>query len=46
MTLRLELPEAVDPRGTFFAREVARRSSGSVRVRIDVSGYASVRPAS
>jgi TRAP-type C4-dicarboxylate transport system substrate-binding protein len=45
VTLRLEMPDAADPRGTFFAREVERRTGGSVRVRIDPTGYSSVRPA-
>ena len=45
VTLRLEMPDGGDPRGAFFAREVARRSEGSVQVRIDVTGYSSARPA-
>lgn len=45
VTLRLEMPDAGDARGTFFAREVERRSGGSVQVRIDRTGYSSVRPA-
>jgi TRAP-type C4-dicarboxylate transport system substrate-binding protein len=45
VTLRLEMPDAGDPRGTFFAREVERLSGGSLDVRIDQSGYSGVSPA-
>ncbi|HEY3613775.1 MAG TPA: TRAP transporter substrate-binding protein DctP, partial [Gaiellales bacterium] len=41
VTLRLEMPDAGEPRGLFFAQAVARRSGGSVRVRIDVGRYSS-----
>ena len=44
VTLRLEMPDTGDPRGTFFAQAVARRSHGSVRVRIDMTRYSNVRP--
>jgi TRAP-type transport system periplasmic protein len=45
VTLRLEMPDAGDARGTFFAQDVTRRSGGSVRVRTDLTGYSSVLPA-
>jgi TRAP-type C4-dicarboxylate transport system substrate-binding protein len=45
VTLHLEMPDAADPRGTFFAREVERRSGGSVEVLIDRNRYSSEKPA-
>jgi TRAP-type C4-dicarboxylate transport system substrate-binding protein len=45
VTLRLEMPDAGDAQGRFFAAAVARRAGGSVRVQIDLAGYSSALPA-
>jgi len=45
VTLTLEMPDAADRQGTFFANDVASRSGGSIRIRIDQNGYSSARPA-
>jgi len=48
VTLTLEMPDARDPVGTFFANDVASRSVGGVRSsgnRTDRTGYSSARPA-
>jgi TRAP-type C4-dicarboxylate transport system substrate-binding protein len=44
VALRLEMPDSGDPRGTLFAQAVDRRSHGSVRVRIDMTGYSNLNP--
>lgn len=41
VTLRLELPDAGDTEGNRFAADVAKRSHGSMRITIDLSGYSS-----
>src|SRR5262245_5148261 len=45
VTLTLQMPDAGDPQGVFFARAVERRSGGSVRIRVDSSRYPSGTPA-
>ena len=45
MTLTLAMPDHGDKLGAEFAKAVARRSHGSVRVQIDRDGYSNVVPA-
>ncbi|HEY6892371.1 MAG TPA: TRAP transporter substrate-binding protein DctP [Solirubrobacter sp.] len=45
VTLTLEMPDAGDAQGRYFADAVRRRSHGNVRINIDTEGYLNVVPA-
>ena len=43
--IRLQMPDENDPDGLYFARDVARRSHGTLKVVVDSSSYPSTLPA-
>jgi TRAP-type C4-dicarboxylate transport system substrate-binding protein len=43
--IRLQMPDEGNPDGLFFARDVARRSHGTLKVIVDSSSYNSTLPA-
>jgi TRAP-type C4-dicarboxylate transport system substrate-binding protein len=43
--ITLQMPDAGDPDGTYFAQDVARRSHGTLEVHVDGNSYASTLPA-
>ena len=45
VTLRLEMPDAGDEQGSYFARAVERRSHGTIHIKIDPTGYVNAVPA-